>query len=173
LLITRSPAGDILKLADFGLARGFSVPIHMYSHEVVTLWYRAPEILLGSQTYSKPIDMWSIGCILAEMSTGNPLFAGKNSIDQINCIFRDLGTPSEETYPSIAQLPDWHNYRSKKYQGQSVETLVPGMSPQGYALIKQMLSYNPSQRITAQKAYEHPFLEENLKNYYIKHNIKK
>lgn len=85
LLIDRNGS---LKIADFGLARAYGVPIGQITHEVVTLWYRAPEILLGSQTYSTPVDMWSAGCILAELSTRAPLFPGDSEIDQIFRIFR-------------------------------------------------------------------------------------
>ena len=72
-----------LKLADFGLARAFSSPRRAYTHEVITLWYRAPEILLGSKHYSTPVDLWSIGCIFAEMVMGRPIFAGDSEIDEL------------------------------------------------------------------------------------------
>jgi cyclin-dependent kinase len=77
-----------LKLADFGLARAFGVPLRTYTHEVVTLWYRSPEILLGGRQYSTGVDMWSVGCIFAEMSTRKPLFPGDSEIDEIFKIFR-------------------------------------------------------------------------------------
>ena len=71
LLIDRSGA---IKVADFGLARAFGIPVRVYTHEVVTLWYRAPEILLGANKYSCPVDIWSIGTIFAEMANKRPLF---------------------------------------------------------------------------------------------------
>jgi cyclin-dependent kinase len=77
-----------LKLADFGLARAFGVPLRTYTHEVVTLWYRAPEVLLGGRQYSTGIDMWSVGCIFAELCTRKPLFPGDSEIDEIFRIFR-------------------------------------------------------------------------------------
>jgi len=77
-----------LKLADFGLARAFGVPIRTYTHEVVTLWYRAPEVLLGARQYSTPIDIWSVGCIFAELVTRKPLFPGDSEIDELYRIFR-------------------------------------------------------------------------------------
>lgn len=77
-----------LKLADFGLARAFGVPLRTYTHEVVTLWYRAPEILLGGRQYSTSVDMWSVGCIFAEMCTRRPLFPGDSEIDEIFKIFK-------------------------------------------------------------------------------------
>ncbi|KAF8750461.1 Pkinase protein [Rhizoctonia solani] len=97
-----------LKLADFGLARAFGIPLRTYTHEVVTLWYRSPEVLLGSRHYSTAIDMWSVGCIVAEMVMhGQPLFPGDSEIDQIFKIFRLLGTPNEEIWPGVSQLPDY------------------------------------------------------------------
>jgi serine/threonine protein kinase len=82
------PKKGILKLADFGLARAFTIPLRTYTHEVVTLWYRAPEILLGAKQYSCPVDMWSVGTIIPEMVTGHPLFPGDSEIDEIFKIFR-------------------------------------------------------------------------------------
>ena len=78
----------VIKLADFGLARAFGIPVRVYTHEVVTLWYRAPEVLLGGQRYSTPVDVWSIGTIFAEMANKNPLFHGDSEIDQLFRIFR-------------------------------------------------------------------------------------
>ena len=98
LLIDKSGA---IKLADFGLARAFGIPVRVYTHEVVTLWYRAPEILLGSNKYSCPVDIWSIGCIFAEMANKRPLFQGDSEIDQLFRIFRVLRTPNEEIWPGI------------------------------------------------------------------------
>jgi len=96
-----------LKLADFGLARAFSVPLKAYTHEVVTLWYRAPEILLGQSKYANPIDIWSLGCITAEMATAQALFPGDSEIDTIFKMFRVLGTPTEEVWPGVSQLRDF------------------------------------------------------------------
>ncbi|KAJ6019788.1 hypothetical protein N7522_000496 [Penicillium canescens] len=90
-----------LKLADFGQARAFGVPLRTYTHEVVTLWYRCPEILLGGRQYSTGVDMWSVGTIFAEMYTRKPLFPGDSEIDEIFKIFRVLGTPDEELWPDV------------------------------------------------------------------------
>ncbi|CAN6442564.1 unnamed protein product [Victoria cruziana] len=105
LLIDRRT--NALKLADFGLARAFGIPVRTYTHEVVTLWYRAPEILLGSRHYSTPVDVWSVGCIFAEMVNRRPLFPGDSEIDELFKIFRVLGTPTEETWPGVTSLPDY------------------------------------------------------------------
>lgn len=85
LLITRD---GLLKVADFGLARAFGVPMRAYTHQVVTLWYRAPEILLGEKVYGMPVDMWSVGCIFAEMVSTKPLFPGDSEIDQLFKVFK-------------------------------------------------------------------------------------
>lgn len=96
-----------IKLADFGLARTFGVPVRTYTHEIVTLWYRAPEILLGTKLYSNAVDVWSLGCIFAEMATRRALFPGDSEIDQLFRIFRTLGTPDENIWPGVSQLRDY------------------------------------------------------------------
>ena len=91
-----------LKLADFGLARTFSVPVRPFTHEVVTLWYRAPELLLGALQYSIAVDMWSVGCIFWEICTLKPLFDGLDEIPMIQMIFKALGTPNDEIWPNYS-----------------------------------------------------------------------
>ena len=98
---------EILKLADFGLARAFGIPVKNFTHEVVTLWYRAPDILLGSKNYSTSVDMWSVGCIFAEIVTRIPLFAGRNEEDQLQKIFVSRGCPTEQEWPGFKDLPLW------------------------------------------------------------------
>ena len=98
------PKKGTLKLADFGLARAFTVPLRTYTHEVVTLWYRAPEILLGGKQYSVPVDIWSVGTIIPEMVTGHPLFPGDSEIDELFKIFRLLGTPNEGLWQGVSQV---------------------------------------------------------------------
>ena len=98
----------IIKLADFGLARAFGLPVRNFTHEVVTLWYRPPEILLGDKIYSTAVDVWSLGCIFAEMLTKKPLFPGDSEIDQLFRIFRLLGTPDDSMWPGVTQLQDFN-----------------------------------------------------------------
>lgn len=131
----------MLKLADFGLARAFGVPVRNYSHEVVTLWYRAPDVLLGSRKYSTPIDIWSAGCIFAEMVTGKPLFPGANEADELRLIFKALGTPTEQSWPAVTGLPDWHKYTFSKYAGYKLSQLVPGLDEDGYNLLDVRLTF--------------------------------
>ncbi|XP_070336034.1 cyclin-dependent kinase 3 isoform X5 [Odocoileus virginianus] len=123
-----------IKLADFGLARAFGVPLRSYTHEVVTLWYRAPEILLGCQFYSTAVDIWSIGCIFAEMVTRRALFPGDSEIDQLFRIFRTLGTPSEAMWPGVTQLPDYKG-SFPKWTSKELEEIVPNLEPEGQDLL--------------------------------------
>merc|ERR1719498_1552762 len=85
-----------LKIGGFGLAREADLPNHNYTHEVIAVWYRPPEILLGCRAYYWPADMWSCGCCFAEMTSGLPLFPGDSEINTIFRIFEKLGTPTEE-----------------------------------------------------------------------------
>jgi len=147
--------GD-LKLADFGLARAVGVPMRPYTHEVVTLWYRAPEILLGSRAYSFTIDIWSIGCIFAEMSLLSPIFAGDSEIDELYTIFKILGTPNEKVWPDIINLPDYKpNF--PQWRPQLLCDSVPKMEPLAIDLLSKMLIYDPAYRISAKRARSHPY----------------
>ncbi|EIN04441.1 Pkinase-domain-containing protein [Punctularia strigosozonata HHB-11173 SS5] len=147
-----------LKLADFGLARAFGIPMRTYTHEVVTLWYRAPEVLLGSRHYSTAIDMWSVGCIFAEMAMrGQPLFPGDSEIDQIFKIFRILGTPNEESWPGVKQLPDY-KATFPKFSGADLARCVPELDEDGIDFLKATLTYDTAKRISAKRALIHPYL---------------
>jgi len=149
-----------IKLADFGLARAFGVPVRTYTHEVVTLWYRAPEILLGSKFYSVSVDTWSLGCIFAEMLTSRALFQGDSEIDQLFRIFRTLGTPDEECWPGVSQLPDYKPV-FPRWEAQPLATVLPSnLCSDGYDLFKQLLVYNPANRISAKMALNHPYLKD-------------
>jgi len=151
---------DNLKLADFGLARAFGIPMRTYTHEVVTLWYRAPEVLLGARHYSTAIDMWSVGCIFAEMvMRGHPLFPGDSEIDQIFKIFRILGTPGEESWPGISQLPDYKP-TFPHWNGQELTETVPGLDEDGIDLVRQLLIYDTAKRISAKRALIHPYFSD-------------
>lgn len=149
-----------LKLADFGLARAFGIPVRSYTHEVVTLWYRAPDVLLGSRKYSTPVDIWSVGCIFAEMANGRPLVAGTSEEDQLDRIFRLLGTPKPaRDFPGIVELPEYSPDRFPPYPPPrgGLASLVPALNQEGVDLLNRMLQYDPSRRITAQDALQHQF----------------
>ena len=145
------PKRGTLKLADFGLARAFTVPLRTYTHEVVTLWYRAPEILLGGKQYSVPVDIWSIGTIIPEMVTGQPLFPGDSEIDELFKIFRLLGTPNENLWQGVQQLPDF-KAEFPKWKPRNLREIVQHperLNDQGLDLIAQMLKYTPNVRRAA------------------------
>ncbi|KII90384.1 hypothetical protein PLICRDRAFT_38903 [Plicaturopsis crispa FD-325 SS-3] len=149
---------DNLKLADFGLARAFGIPMRTYTHEVVTLWYRAPEVLLGSRHYSTGIDMWSVGCIFAEMiMKGIPLFPGDSEIDQIFRIFRVLGTPNEQTWPGVSNLPDYKP-SFPQWSAEDLGRIVTALDDAGLDLLKATLAYDTAKRISAKRALVHPYL---------------
>ncbi|KAL4187538.1 hypothetical protein AMTRI_Chr09g39500 [Amborella trichopoda] len=157
LLIDRRT--NALKLADFGLARAFGIPVRTFTHEVVTLWYRAPEILLGSRHYSTPVDVWSVGCIFAEMVNQRPLFPGDSEIDELFKIFRILGTPNEETWPGVNSLPDFKS-SFPKWPPKDLASVVPNLEPTGIDLLSKMLYLEPSRRITARSALEHEYFKD-------------
>lgn len=147
-----------LKLADFGLARAFGIPVNTFSNEVVTLWYRPPDVLLGSRTYSTTIDIWSIGCIMAEMYTGRPLFPGTTNEDQLRRIFRLLGTPPERTWPGVSRLPEYkQSYSVQDYTVQDLGQVLPQVDPLGLDLLKCMLQMRPEMRVSAANALRHPW----------------
>ncbi|KAB7499049.1 Cyclin-dependent kinase 1 [Armadillidium nasatum] len=156
----------VIKLADFGLARAFGIPVRVYTHEnillntrnvkssglepmtsilndfscrrVVTLWYRAPEVLLGSSRYSCPVDIWSLGCIFAEMVTKRPLFHGDSEIDQLFRIFRILTTPTEETWRGVTQFPDY-KANFPRWKENSLADCVSRMDDLGLDLLRTEL----------------------------------
>ncbi|URD98928.1 Cell division control protein 2 [Musa troglodytarum] len=127
--------------------------------KVVTLWYRAPEILLGSRHYSTPVDLWSVGCIFAEMVNQRPLFPGDSEIDQLFKIFRVLGTPNEETWPGVTSLPDFKS-SFPRWPSKDLASIVPNLEPAGVDLLLKMLYLEPGRRITARKALEHEYFKD-------------
>eukprot|EP00890_Picochlorum_soloecismus_P004252 jgi/Picsp_1/4828/NSC_02195-R1_cell division control protein expressed len=157
LLIDRQT--NTLKLADFGLARAFGIPVRQYTHEVITLWYRAPEILLGSKQYSTPVDLWSIGCIFAEMALRKPLFPGDSEIDELFKIFQVLGTPNEVSYAGVSQLPEYKDV-FPQWRPKHLSEVVPTLCPAGIDLLGKLLAYSPAQRISARSALQHEYFDE-------------
>nr|XP_046252990.1 cyclin-dependent kinase 16 isoform X2 [Scatophagus argus] len=133
-----------LKLADFGLARAKSIPTKTYSNEVVTLWYRPPDILLGSTDYSTHIDMWGVGCIFYEMVTGRPLFPGSTVEEELHFIFKLLGTPTEQSWPGISSNDEFVAYNYPQYRAERLSNHTPRLSSEGVELLSKFLQLCPS-----------------------------
>ncbi|XP_028404431.1 cyclin-dependent kinase 4-like [Dendronephthya gigantea] len=144
-----------LKIADFGLARiyGFSM---LLTSVVVTLWYRSPEVLLHSE-YATPVDMWSIGCIFAELFNRRPLFEGKNECNQLHKIFWIIGSPPEDDWPEYCSLP-WGQFMG--YIHVPLKNLIPELCSEGEDLLKKLIKYNPHDRIKARVALNHPYFQD-------------
>eukprot|EP01013_Petalomonas_cantuscygni_P038263 TRINITY_DN6932_c0_g1_i1.p1 TRINITY_DN6932_c0_g1~~TRINITY_DN6932_c0_g1_i1.p1 ORF type:complete len:322 (+),score=73.15 TRINITY_DN6932_c0_g1_i1:52-1017(+) len=151
--------GQSAKLADFGLARAFQLPLRTYTHDVVTLWYRAPEILLGATRYSPAMDVWSVGAILIELATKKPFAPGECEIDQLFRTFRILGTPTDAEWPGVSRLkeysrvfPQWKPARLAEHYRE--------LDVQAVDLLQRMLAYDPAARITAADALKHPWFDD-------------
>ncbi|KAK8810553.1 hypothetical protein WA158_007128 [Blastocystis sp. Blastoise] len=151
-----------LKLADFGMARTVGNPPRKLSSSVVTLWYRSPELLLGQNDYSFPVDIWSVGCIMGELIRREPILPGKNEKEQLLKIFSLLGYPSETECPSLYRSPLYT--QTVEYQTickhSQLATTFPELSPSGIDLLTQLLAYEPSKRITAEQALQHEWFKE-------------
>eukprot|EP01063_Lacrimia_lanifica_P014156 TRINITY_DN207_c0_g5_i1.p1 TRINITY_DN207_c0_g5~~TRINITY_DN207_c0_g5_i1.p1 ORF type:complete len:314 (+),score=143.30 TRINITY_DN207_c0_g5_i1:56-997(+) len=165
-LLIRQATGE-LKLADFGLGKSCGIPVNKLTHEVVTLWYRAPDILLGSNNYGPGVDLWAVGCIFCEMITGKALVTGRTDTDQLTKIFKFLGTPDTTVWPTMNSYPNSNllhegGHLTNVYKpGAHVEYFetVPfkTVGQDGIDLIKRFLRYEPSQRVSAIDAMHSPF----------------
>jgi len=156
--------GGELKIADFGLARNWSVPVKKYTHEVVTLWYRPPDVLMGNTHYDTAVDIWGVGCIFAEMASGRPLFCGASDPDQLIKIFKVLGTPALKDWPEVGRLP---GYRADfpKYKTKKLKKLLPKLDKNGLDLLERTLQYDPKKRISAEDALQHAFFDDLKKDF--------
>lgn len=159
-----------LSVCDFGLARAYSSPIAPFTAEVCTLWYRCPELLLGARVYSTALDVWSVGCILGELLTGQPLLPGEGELDQVTRIFRLVGAPSEDRWPGVTSLPNFPALSDRLLRaptrGKLRELLPmtsfsggPYLSPEGLGLLSSLLEMDPRRRISAEEALQHAWLE--------------
>uniref|UniRef100_A0A8C2AZ65 cyclin-dependent kinase n=1 Tax=Cyprinus carpio TaxID=7962 RepID=A0A8C2AZ65_CYPCA len=154
-----------LKLADFGLARAKSVPTKTYSNEVVTLWYRPPDVLLGSSEYSTQIDMWGVGCIFYEMAAGRPLFPGSTVEDELHLIFRLLGTPTEDNWAGILSIEEFKSYNFPKYKPQPFINHAPRYLHSICVSVQLLLccfiqySYESKKRISADESMKHSYFK--------------
>ncbi|KAH9968794.1 Pkinase-domain-containing protein [Russula dissimulans] len=151
-----------IKVADFGLARRYGDPVGVggMTQLVVTLWYRAPEILLGAKTYSTAVDMWSVGCIFAELLLKEPLFQAKAEIELISMIFKLLGPPTNESWPEYSSLPLAKTITPPSPQPHQFRQRFPFLTVAGIDLLSSLLTYDPERRISAEEALQHPYFSE-------------
>ncbi|RNF14000.1 protein kinase [Trypanosoma conorhini] len=182
----RAPSQYVLKITDFGLSRVEGIPVKKYQHESVTLWYRSPDVLLGNTNYNYTVDLWSAGCIIAEVASGKALFHGGNNLEQLKCIFALLGLPTGANFPSMKQYALYKDFFNGVNGIQLGQNGNDGKGSNGYSdwlegakrklhyyftrcgsmdmvgndgvdLVARLLAYEPDRRITAEEALQHPF----------------
>ncbi|KAM7167232.1 cyclin-dependent kinase 7 [Macrochelys suwanniensis] len=145
----------VLKLADFGLAKSFGSPNRVYTHQVVTRWYRAPELLFGARMYGVGVDMWAVGCILAELLLRVPFLPGDSDLDQLTKIFETLGTPTEEQWPGMSSLPDYVTFKS--FPGMPLQHIFSAAGDDLLDLLQGLFIFNPCTRVTATQALKQKY----------------
>lgn len=179
----------ILQIADFGLARIYydepppesNEPRREYTNMVVTRWYRPPELLLGERRYTPAIDLWGIGCMLAEMYKGKPILQGQSDLEQLNMIFNLCGTPTEASMPGWTLLPGCENIKSFKTYARQLEREYQAYDKTMVELLAGLLNLDPARRLTATEALAHGYFKteplpakpEELPNYETSHELDK
>ncbi|ERM96480.1 hypothetical protein AMTR_s00001p00258300 [Amborella trichopoda] len=150
-----------LKICDFGLAR-INSPRALMNTEVVTFWYRAPELLLGYPRYTYSVDIWSVGCIFMELVTGKHLFPGANSTDQLQLICKLLGSPDESSLWFLQTDEARRRYVRQilHFPKHQLSQRFPAIPPIAIDLVEKMLVFDPNKRITCDEALAHPYLEK-------------
>ncbi|GHJ85498.1 hypothetical protein NliqN6_1900 [Naganishia liquefaciens] len=156
-----------LKVCDFGLARSTQTALQqegavngIMTEYVATRWYRAPEVMLSFKQYTKAIDVWSIGCILAEMLNGKPLFPGKDYHDQLKLILDVIGTPSMTDFSEVTSRRSREYLRNLPMRPKkSFESLYPRASGQAIDFLKKTLTFSPRNRMTVEECLQHPYLD--------------
>lgn len=148
-----------VKLADFGLARSFADPYRRMTSNVITRWYRPPELLFGAKHYSGAVDIWSIGCVFAELMLRVPYLASETEIGQISVVCQAIGTPTEENWPGVTKLPDYTvpEPPTPVYGRDHYLMRFGTAGHDGVDLLMRMLALDPRNRITAQEVLEHPW----------------
>ncbi|RUS76019.1 hypothetical protein EGW08_016224 [Elysia chlorotica] len=149
-----------VKIADFGLARKYELPLKPMTPTVVTLWYRAPELLLGSKTHTTAIDIWSAGCIMGELLAHKPLLPGRSEMHQIDLILDMLGTPNDAIWPEFSSLPALENFTLKKQPYNNLKHTFPWLSEAGIRLLNVLFMYDPKRRISAEDSLQSSYFKE-------------
>lgn len=148
-------SSGILKIGDFGLAKFFGSPNRIYTHQVVTRWYRCPELLFGARQYNVGVDIWALGCILAELLLRTPFLPGDSDLDQLTKIFQALGTPTEENWQDVKLLPDYMQFKS--FPGTLFKHIFTAASDDLLHLIEKLLALCPSNRCSCTEALNMPY----------------
>ncbi|KAJ1841619.1 hypothetical protein LPJ73_006058 [Coemansia sp. RSA 2703] len=157
MLLTK--AGE-LKIADFGLARLFHEPRRPMTPQVATLWYRAPELILGSTDYAVAIDMWSVGCILGELLIHRPFLPGNSEQEQMRLIGDMIGAPNERIWPGFSSLPLARSIKFSENRYNNLKLAVRNVSTNTVMLLNALLTYDPRRRINVQSALDHAYFFE-------------
>ncbi|CAB4014761.1 cyclin-dependent kinase 7 [Paramuricea clavata] len=145
----------ILKLGDFGLAKYYGSPNRIYTHQVVTRWYRCPELLFGARIYGTGVDIWAVGCILAELLLRVPFLPGESDLDQLSRIFQALGTPTEDSWPGMKTLPDYVEFKS--FPGTPLKDIFTAAGDDLLDLLARLLDCNPNGRVSSSQALQMPY----------------
>ncbi|KAB8336666.1 hypothetical protein FH972_020977 [Carpinus fangiana] len=150
-----------MKLADFGLARSFADPGRRMSHQVITLWYRPPELFYQARHYSGAVDVWSVGCVFAELIRRVPWMPGTSDLDQLSKICDAVGTPTDDNWPGVSSLSGYikpEKAEVKPVRGRDFyEANFSGVGTEGVGLLMEMLKLDPRKRITARQTLRHPW----------------
>ncbi|CAO3638023.1 unnamed protein product [Mucor hiemalis] len=157
LLLTSS---GLLKIADFGLARTLSLPLKPMTPNVVTLWYRAPEVLFGDTFYTTAIDLWSAGCIMGELMQHKPLMPGNTEQAQLDLIVKLLGSPNESIWPGFTKLPSAKALVLPTQNYNSIKEVFPRYSDHTLGMLAGLLTYNSKTRLNVKQALAHPYFQE-------------
>lgn len=142
----------VLKIGDFGLAKYFGSPTRIYTHQVVTRWYRCPELLFGAKMYGVGVDIWAVGCILAELLLRVPFLPGETDLDQMSRIFQALGTPTEDTWPGVTSLSEYVTF--KTFPGTPLEHIFTAAGDDLLELLGKLLAMDPLKRCTSTQALQ-------------------